>query len=386
MYQHMRWNWKIRLFTLAILFFSIFSFSCATLSSLGKESIKKGYPAHSKAPLRLPAVSKYINTIAENLLKQELAERIGFPNVDVVVLETSRIQGRSALSGPRIEVTRGMLNVMINEAELACLISHEIGHKALHRKSNYKKEQEDKSYKEKLGDVFLSDEMQKAKWNQRREEEADEYGAMLCRKAGYDAYALVGFFDRLSHFQEKGFLASLSELTATHKDFRNRSKHLREYLEKSGIQHGEGKLNEEEYRRSLTALKVIHTNDVVNEVLPGGASSALQKLNTIEDELKGYERTEERLPVTRFIEIMEELRGISEKYGIDISSIQTANLIYPPSNTYYVFMKEVMSQDSPVWADEEPQKKIESILQTMGRVGGGNQIWIHRVNPEWEIP
>lgn len=64
MCRNIRKSWKILLFTLLTLCFSISSFSCTTLSSLGEKPAKKGYPAYSTAPLNIPSVSKYVNGIS----------------------------------------------------------------------------------------------------------------------------------------------------------------------------------------------------------------------------------------------------------------------------------------------------------------------------------
>jgi hypothetical protein len=145
---------------------------------------------------------------------------------------------------------------------------------------------------------------------------------------------------------------------------------LKKHLEGSGIRPGEGKLNEREYEKALASLKGVHTDDVVNEVLPGGAAVAEQMLDAIMSELKEYERSGKNLPVERFIDIMEGLREIALRYGIDMSSVRMADLAYSPASAYRVFMKEVLSQDTPVWG-ANAGGRFKSVLLNLGRIGVG---------------
>lgn len=341
----------------------LLSTSCVTLDG-GQKRV--GTVAYSSESLRLNPISEYVNSIAEKLARQETKERLGFSGVDVSVLKTSRIQGSAYLDSRQIKITRGMLNVLTNEAELACLIGHEIGHKVLHRHR--------KSYKPKniLEEIFVPEEIAKAKWDQGQEQEADEYGALLCKKAGYDPYAFLTFFERLSQFQRGGFFAALEELTATHKDFRNRAKNLREFLEKEQIAPAQGKLREKEYIAILSPLRGVTSNDAINELLPGGPEEALEKLGDIERELRGYQQKRQAIPVERFLNIMEELSKTLNQYGITESSIHISVNWKSYPSTFTTFMKEILSQDTPIWANqEEIERKIENILALLGRLGVG---------------
>ena len=211
---------KSKRFLIVFLFPFLF-LSCATLWGDRGASDRRSGVDYSHEPLRNPAVSAYVNQIARHLVQYADREKMANPKVEVFIPKTSRIQGTSTIEGSSIEITRGMLNILTNEAGLACLLGHEIGHKVLHRnKQKYKP-------RNKLEEIFLPEEIARAKWNQRREGEADEYGAILCSKAGYDAYAFLNYFERLSQFQEGGLVAALEELPSTHKDFRSRAKALR---------------------------------------------------------------------------------------------------------------------------------------------------------------
>lgn len=333
-----------------ILLFAVSSSCCGFLDSAHPKT-SKGFLDYPKVPLRNEAVVKYVNSIGQRLFQNVVSPPHGISKVDVVVLETSRIQGMSFFYSPRIEVTRGMLNVIRNEAELAALVGHEIGHKVLH--SNKRAPVRDS-------------EVTMAKWNQQQEKEADEYGALLAGKTGYDPYALIDFFDRLSCFQERSIFTMMDEWSATHKDFVNRSKDLRKTLERKGVAR-DGLLKAKEYKQALAPLRSVHTRDIVNEILPGGPNGIFPMLAEIEAEVLSYEKTHKPMPPVRFVEIMDELSGVVKRCGMESDELLTGLLsAHKPS-----FMKEVMSQDSPLWADEELQKKLENILQTISRIGIG---------------
>ncbi|MFH1830520.1 MAG: M48 family metalloprotease [Pseudomonadota bacterium] len=318
--------------------------SCAGLFDKGSIHSSKDALDFPKAPLRNPAVVAYVNNLANTLASHEMPERIGFQKIEVRVLETSRIQGSSDFYSPRIDITRGMLNALTDEAELAALLGHEIGHKVLHKKQTFTA----RNYNTK--DIEYAD------WSQKREKEADGYGAMLASKAGYDPYALVDYFDRLSKFQKGGIFAWLDETTATHKDFRNRARDLKKFLAKSRLEPGQGVKRSTEYSKALANLKAISTGDSINEIVPGGPHAAIARLTEIENELLDHKRDGTLLSAERFMEIMEELSGLTKFYDLE---------------SHANFMKEILSQDSPLWDSEVLAKKISDILILISGLGVG---------------
>lgn len=336
---------------------ALLSLSCASFWRDSRPGGRSKVPDFSKESLRIDSISDYVNRLAQKLAAHESQDKLDAQRVHVQILRTSRIQGRSYFETGGIDVTRGMLNVLMNEAELGCLLSHEIGHKVLRHGGKRKK---DKS----LSDIFLPEEIAQAKWNQRQEQEADEYGALLCRKAGYDPYAFLAFMERMAQFQKSDFFTALDELTATHKDFKNRAKHLRKFLEGAQIESGQGVSKRPEYMSALASLRGIRSGDVVNELLPGGVAKALARLQQIAQELDQYERDKEPLPPARFVEIMGVLADVSGQFGIP--GIFTIN-----APGWRLFMKEVLSQDTPIWDNAELQAKIQDILLQLGRLGVG---------------
>lgn len=349
-----------RVGSIALCFVLLFTSSCAGLFDKGPAYSTKAAVDIPTTPLKDKAVSAYVNQIAENLAKLESPDRIRHQKIDVNVLATARIQGRSYFYSSGIEITRGMLNALTNEAELAALIGHEIGHKVLHSKNS--------SFSPKN---FSTRDIEYADWNQNREREADEYGAMLASKAGYDAYALLDFLERLSQFQKGGILAWLNETESTHKDFRNRAKDLRKFLSKSNLRPGQGVKKSSEYAKALSSLRLVSTNDAVNEILPGGPRAAVAKLAEIETEILSFKRTHAPMPVERFMEIMGEISQIAKLYGLEPTAVEYKKRGVSGPVISINFMKEVLSQDSPLWDSEILSKKIADILLLMSGIGTG---------------
>jgi hypothetical protein len=95
MYRNMQRYGKTCVLALAILLISVFSFSCATLWGDQGTSGHKKYPPYTKEPVRIAAVTKYVNHIAQDLFSHVPSESVDIKGVKVFVPKTSRIQGWS---------------------------------------------------------------------------------------------------------------------------------------------------------------------------------------------------------------------------------------------------------------------------------------------------
>lgn len=134
-----------------------------------------------------------------------------------------------AAPGGTIMVTRGMLNMVSNEAELACVLGHEIGHVARKHHlavlqktllveagtsalSIQSKSQDSAEMKKRLlgeGREIFSRGLDRS-----AETEADEDGVLLAAKAGYDPSACLVFMKRMAGM--KGETDALEALYKTH--------------------------------------------------------------------------------------------------------------------------------------------------------------------------
>lgn len=140
-----------------------------------------------------------------------------------------------AAPGGTILVTRGMLNHVTNEAELACVLGHEIAHvtrrhhiavlqksllvsagaSALGAASNSGNSEE---YRKRV--ISESKEIFTRGLDRSSEREADEDGVLLAARAGYDPAACLNFMQRLAGL--KADTGALAALYKTHPTARER--------------------------------------------------------------------------------------------------------------------------------------------------------------------
>lgn len=139
-----------------------------------------------------------------------------------------------AAPGGTILVTRGMLNHVTNEAELACVLGHEIGHVtrrhhiAVLQKSLLvsagasalsaaSKTGGSEEYRRLL--IGESKEIFTRRLDRGAEREADEDGILLAARAGYDPAACLNFMQRLASLKaDTGPLAALYKTHPTAKE------------------------------------------------------------------------------------------------------------------------------------------------------------------------
>ena len=167
---------------------------------------------HMARVLEDDVLVRYINAVAavvgEKSQRYDLTYR-------VVVLKDESINGYG-LPGGYIVLTSGLLRCIRSEAELACVLGHEMAHinlyhgmrefrkRAVHRKAAGYFEELDglvgKSAKE-IEMNYLNDEMYLqyvgGKRGRRDEEEADIYGIAYASAAGYDPDSLVALLLRI---------------------------------------------------------------------------------------------------------------------------------------------------------------------------------------------
>ena len=157
-----------------------------------------------------------------------------------------------AAPGGTVMITRGMLDAVSNEAELACVIGHEIGH--ITRKHHLTVLQNSLRTRG-VADLALTasgknTELNKMLLNEGKEiftkgldrsaeSEADADGVLLAAKAGYDPGACLVFMQRLASM--KGDSNALASLYKTHPSAADRAADIEADLKKlKGAAPGEG--------------------------------------------------------------------------------------------------------------------------------------------------
>jgi beta-barrel assembly-enhancing protease len=160
-----------------------------------------------------------------------------------------------AAPGGTVMITRGMLNAVGNEAELACVIGHEIGH--ITRKHHLTVLQNSLRTKG-VANLAIAATAQSSQYGELKrtllnegkeifskgldrsaESEADSDGVLLAAKAGYDPGACLAFMQRLASM--KGDSHALASLYKTHPSAADRAADIEADLRKlKGATPGEG--------------------------------------------------------------------------------------------------------------------------------------------------
>jgi predicted Zn-dependent protease len=178
-----------------------------------------------------PAIHKYVTLLGTTLAKQ--SER---PNLNwtFVVLDTDGVNA-FASPGGIVHITRGALGLAKNEAELAGVLGHEIGHVAHKHTVNAIK----KSNAVKMGTEaasarasFLGNYANKAyemilenNFDRGDELDADKVGVDLAQKAGYMSASLGDFLERLDERNKNQ--AERNGLFASHPETKERIDKIR---------------------------------------------------------------------------------------------------------------------------------------------------------------
>ncbi|AKL97575.1 M48 family metalloprotease [Endomicrobium proavitum] len=321
---------------------------------------------------------KYLSDVFNKLQKQANVK-----DVSIYMLRTARVQALAAW-GVQVKITRGMFNMINDEAELAGLMGHEIGHIALKHGETRK---ETRQIANKTNDVIdkvtdssihrsVLKKQQKTSFetgrSRKEEKDADKYGAELAAKAGYDPYALCDLFERLSQRVDLGLAYKIRKMEGSHPALDDRAQSLREYLQKKGYKQNQGKRNREQYVEGMSDLLSMHTGEgkeenkqIQKEVNEEGKKD-LEKLEKIYKEVN----SSKSISAKRFMEIMDEVSSLCQKYGI------SADDVFFDKSNKSSFMEESIVQDEPFWnifasIKDAVSGKVGQILNTLGHVAIG---------------
>ena len=168
------------------------------------------------------------------------------------LLDTAEINA-FAVPGGFIYVTRGMLDFVRSDDELAGVIGHEIAHVARrHGASRLETfalaEATARRLVEsepRLGDIYATEEGRFATemtafllfngWSRQQEFEADEYGTIYMARAGYDPQAIIHLFNRMERIFASGDDDALSRLFRTHPPFPDRVQRIEHVIVENGL-------------------------------------------------------------------------------------------------------------------------------------------------------
>ena len=196
-------------------------------------------------------LTKYVNKVGWTVAwASDRPETYG--GYHFLVLDTDDPLAYSAPGG-FIFVSKGLINMMQNEEELAGVLAHEVAHVTKkHGLSAIKQSRlmdafgilvaEGKKYSsdevKRLADIYegtLDDivtMLVEKGYSRKQENEADQFGALYTSQAGYDPKGLTAFLDTLSAHEGKNFEVGLVK---SHPNPGERGVALKQYMQEQGI-------------------------------------------------------------------------------------------------------------------------------------------------------
>ncbi len=259
---------------------SLFLMSCSVNPATGRNEFTGLMPAQSEASIgasqhgeiikqygglyRDVNVADYVTAIGRKVAKNTERADVTY---QFFVLD-SPIVNAFALPGGYVYITRGLLAVANDEAELAGVLGHEIGHiTARHQAARYSQ-----SVLTSLGTNILSAAVGSAALSQAldvgsnlyissysrdQESEADSLGIRYLRRAGYDPKAVSDFLSAMGQYQQaeaarNGEKADQPDFFATHPQTQTRV--AAAYAEAAKYEKGPDIRNMSEYLRIIDGL------------------------------------------------------------------------------------------------------------------------------------
>ena len=192
-------------------FFS--SMSSSEEASLGKEEHSKILEEFGGAYTERPALNTYVNQVGQFVAQHAERKDVKYT---FTVLDTEEINA-FALPGGYVYVTRGLLTLANNEAEVAGVLGHEIGHVNARHTAERAGQQTGAQWgvigATLLGAVLGGDqgaqllggiategaEDMLGHYSQQQEFEADSLGVRYLGRSGYDPQAMATFLDSLDN-------------------------------------------------------------------------------------------------------------------------------------------------------------------------------------------
>ena len=219
-----------------------FTLTDAQVADYVKESVE-WMDAHNPVSAADSPYSQRLNRLTEGLTDVD-----GVP-LNFKVYEVIDINAFACADGS-VRVFSSLMDIM-DDDELLGVIGHEIGHVGLHHSKKAMKEQlltgAMKDAISSTGGVAgaltdsqlgaLSESLINAKYSQKQEKEADNYGYDFLKKNGKNPWGMVRSFEKLSQMEQQSGSSSsyLSKMFSSHPDTQARIKNMTERCKKDGI-------------------------------------------------------------------------------------------------------------------------------------------------------
>jgi len=264
-----------------LVIFFVFMVGCATHPVTGKKEIRllstKQEVALGKETAKQverefgvyndPELHKYINEVGQKLADGSERKEITYY---FTVLDTPMVNAFAAPGG-FIFVTRGILKELDDEAELAGVMGHEIGHVVYrHGAKQFEKvfgyqailligeilTKKDLSQLSQYTDFFVS--LMLLGYSRKNEFEADNSGVRYSLAAGYDPKGMVDFFEKLKTMEKKP-PSKFETLFRSHPPTADRIERAQLYIEQVEIEEKELSRNRETFKRMTQDLPAVES-------------------------------------------------------------------------------------------------------------------------------
>ncbi len=210
-----------------------------------------------------PKLTAYLNEFCQRLGKVSHRPRLSyhFKIVDASVVNAF------AVPGGYVYFSRGILATLNNEAELAGVMGHEIGHIAARHSAKQYSRAQLAQVGLGVGAVFVDSPILSGlaqvgagmlflRFSRDNEREADDLGVEYASKTGYDSAQLAGFFETLERMNPGSDRSGLPGWFSTHPSPQDRVQvvrvRAREWKEKLGLR--DSKINHDTYLRRIDGL------------------------------------------------------------------------------------------------------------------------------------
>jgi beta-barrel assembly-enhancing protease len=207
-------------------------------------------------------VQKYVSEVFDGLVAFSSQDRPQIP-FRVRVVDDHQQVNAFALPGGPVYVYTGLLLLATDEAELAGVLAHELGHVVARHSANRLATQtglalltsmalgeQSAELTQLAANVLSSSTM--AAFSREDEREADRYGLRYAAAAGYDPAGLETFFGKLLQLEGGQQGGVFEGLLASHPQTRERIDALRGRIQQGG--HAGGKLERERYQTMRNRL------------------------------------------------------------------------------------------------------------------------------------
>ncbi len=208
-----------------------------------------------------PRLQKYVNDVGSWVARQ--SSRSGLP-WHFGVIDSTSINAFAAPGG-FIVVTKGLLDLMEDEAQLAGVLAHEMGHVVGKHHLIALKKSMKQEFWAGLGTKLIGDpkainrlvkagvQLYASGLDRKYEYLADSRGVVFSARAGYDPYALLNVLAAIDSINPSE--ASLTVLLKTHPPTQDRINRLLRILDGKLNQYADGRVNAKRFNLVMSSVK-----------------------------------------------------------------------------------------------------------------------------------